>query len=121
MPFIVGVLVYVILFIIIGYCTGELVVFVTGALGGVLTPIILSFFTSYTIDNDVLIIKIWFGKTKIDIANIKKIKETNLKYYIDIRYKKYKQVTIYPKDKYELINDLKSINPEIEVVYYVKK
>ena len=118
---IVGGLIFLLLLAITCYFTNELVIFATAAIAGIVTPVLISFLTSYIIDNDILIIKIWFGKTKIDISTIKKIKETNLKYNIDICYKKYKQITITPKYKYEFINDLKNINPEIEVEYYVKK
>ena len=119
----IGGLVYVIL-LIFGYSISRLpglISILAGAVGGILIVVILSFLNSYTIDNGVLIIKLWYGKTKIDIASIKKIKETHPKYCIDIRYNKYKQITVCPKDKDEFIHDLKSINPEIEVIPYVKK
>ena len=122
-PLLIGGLVYIILLAIFGYFSSGLsglLLPVVSALVGILIVVLLSLFNSYAIDNEVLIIKLWYGKTKIDIADIKKIKETNLKYCIEIRYKKYKQTTICLKDKDEFINDLKSINPEIEVVHYEK-
>ena len=122
---VVGGLISLILFAITCYCTSELAIWVigtiTGILAGILTPILLSFLTSYIVDNDVLILKVWFGKTKIDIADIKKIKKTNFNGCLEIHYKKYKQATVCLKDGEEFINDLKSINPDIEVVSSEKK
>jgi len=123
-PLLIGGLVYIILLAVFGYITNGLfgiLLPIVSALFGILIVVLLSLFNSYTIDNDVLIIKLWYGKTKIDIADIKKIKETYPKYYIDIRYEKYKQTTVCLKDKDEFINDLKSINPEIEIIPYEKK
>jgi len=102
----------------IGYYVEKLDFLITVAFTVLLSSIIMVIPTIYIIDNDTLIIREFFiAKTKIDIATIKKIKDSHRNDYIDIRYKKYKQVTIYPKDKYGFINDLKNINPEIEVIY----
>ena len=117
-------LVYIILLAIFGYITNGLsglLLHAIGAVVGILFVVMLSLFNYCIIDNNVLIIRMsLFFKTKIDIADIKKIK-TYPKYYIDIRYKKYKQAAVGLKDKDEFINDLKSINPEIEIIPYEKK
>ena len=76
---------------------------------------ILTVPTHYIIDNETLIIRQGFSKIKIDIHTIKKVKETKRK--IEIRYKKYDNIKISPKDKYGFINDLTSVNSDIEVVY----
>jgi len=87
--------------------------------------------TYYIIDNEQLIFKSGlFHKIKIDISTITKITETNkiLSTYtfapsldrIKISYKKYDHITISPKNKHNFIQDLMSINPDIEVIYKEK-
>ena len=87
----------------------------------------------YTINDTTFIIKYaLFAKIKIDINNIIKIKETNslfsvpalafsldrieISYYND-KYREYDSITISPKNKYEFIQDLMSINSDIVVIY----
>jgi len=81
--------------------------------------------TYYIIENETLIIKSGlFSKLKIDIKTIKKVQEKRSGLAepalsldrIEIRYKKYDHVMISPKDKYGFINDLKSINSDIEII-----
>ncbi|THU32402.1 hypothetical protein FAM09_26785 [Niastella caeni] len=95
----------------------------------ILLPIIIfithTFITTYyTIDNNLLIIKCGFlYKTTIDIQHIRKIKETNSTISspatsidrLEISYGKYRTVLISPKQKMEFINELKSLNPGIEI------
>jgi len=87
--------------------------------------------TYYIIDNEELILKSGlFHKIKIDISTITKITETNkiLSTYtfapsldrIKISYKKYDHITISPKNKYEFIQNLMSVNSAIEVIYKEK-
>jgi hypothetical protein len=83
--------------------------------------IFITITTHYIIDNETLILKngFFFSVAKVDIKTIKKIKET--KNRIEIHCKKYGTMMLYPKDKQAFINDLKSINSEIEVIYRKKK
>jgi hypothetical protein len=85
--------------------------------------------TYYTIDESSLIIKSGlFSKIKIDIATIRKIRETNSLLTspalsadrIEIKYKKYDWIMISPKNKFDFIQDLININPTIEVQYKIK-
>ena len=102
---------------LLGYYFEQLNFLIAVAFSLPLTSIIISIPTIYIIDNEILIIRQSFVKTKIDIKTIKRIKALVREHDIKIRYKKYKQVTIYPKDKYAFINDLKNINSDIEVIY----
>ena len=102
---------------LLGYYFEQLNFLTTGVLSGLFISIVMIIPTTYIIDNNTLIIReIFIAKTKIDISTIKKIKASVRGHDIKIRYKKYKQVTLYPKDKYGFINDLKSINSDIEVI-----
>jgi len=99
-----------------------------------LIPTLLLIPLRYIIDNKELIVKSSFYKIKIDIDTILKIKEKNSVFLVntfafsldrlEITYNKqneYREVTISPKNKHEFIQDLMSINPNIEVVYKEKK
>jgi len=80
--------------------------------------------TNYTIESDELIIKcgFLFNKT-IDIKTIKKITETNNPLSspatsldrLEINYGKFDTIIISPKHKTEFINDIKILNPNVEV------
>lgn len=80
--------------------------------------------TNYTIESDELIIKcgFLFNKT-IDIKTIKKITETNNPLSspatsldrLEINYGKFDTIIISPKHKTEFINDIKRLNPNVEV------
>jgi cellobiose-specific phosphotransferase system component IIB len=82
--------------------------------------------TNYTINNDELTIKcgFLFNKT-IDIKTIKKITETNNPLSspatsldrIEINYGKFDSIIISPKHKFEFINDIKKLNPNVEVKF----
>ncbi|SEL81243.1 PH domain-containing protein [Parapedobacter koreensis] len=82
--------------------------------------------TCYTIENKVLRIKCGFlYDSQIDVFAIRKIEETNNPLSspatsldrLEISYNDYDSVIISPKKKVEFINDLKSINPGIEVKF----
>ena len=86
--------------------------------------------TEYTIENDKLIIKCGFLYNKIiDIKTIKKIKETNNPLSspatsldrLEINYGKFDSIIISPKLKSEFINDIKRVNPNVEIKYKKKK
>lgn len=86
--------------------------------------------TNYTIENDKLIIKcgFLFNKT-IDINSIKKITETNNALSspatsldrLEITYGKFDSVIISPKQKQEFINDITTLNPNVEVKFKNKR
>ncbi len=83
--------------------------------------------TYYEIQKDVLIISMFFYKTKIKISEIRVIKysnsiiKTNL--YkpgfhhkgIEIMYHKYDDIFISPKNKEQFITELLQLNPNIEI------
>jgi hypothetical protein len=80
--------------------------------------------TEYTIDNDKLTVKCGFLYNKtIDIKSIRKITETNNPLSspatsldrLEINYGKFDSVLISPKQKSEFINEIKRLNPNIEV------
>lgn len=80
--------------------------------------------TVYIVDNELLIVKSGFVfNDTIKIKTIRKISETyNLLSSpatsldrLEITYNKYDSVLISPKDKYLFIENLTSINPNIEV------
>jgi membrane protein YdbS with pleckstrin-like domain len=80
--------------------------------------------TTYTIDSDELTIKCGFIINKtIDIKTIKKVTETNNPISspatsldrLEINYGKFDSIIISPKHKTEFINDIKRLNPNIEV------
>lgn len=78
--------------------------------------------TVYSIENGKLIIKVGLFKYKpIDILEIKEVSKTNSIISapassfdrIEIKYGKYDEVVISPKDQSEFVDELKRINPEI--------
>jgi hypothetical protein len=81
----------------------------------------LFFFTSYTIVNDSLIIKSGFFSEKITISKIKEIQKTN--YILSapapsfnrilVKYGKFDEVIISPKNKRQFVNDLLAVNSGI--------
>lgn len=86
--------------------------------------------TEYTIENDKLIIKCGFLYNKIiDIKTIKKIKETSNPLSspatsldrLEINYGKFDSIIISPKLKSEFINDIKRVNPNVEIKYKKKQ
>jgi len=86
--------------------------------------------TEYTIDNDKLTVKCGFLYNKtIDIKSIRKITETNNPLSspatsldrLEINYGKFDSVLISPKQKSEFINEIKRLNPNIEVKYKHKQ
>lgn len=95
--------------------------------GAILLPvfvlILYTFFTTYyTINNNILYIKSGFlVNSKIDINTITSVKKTNSILSspaasfdrILIRFGKYDEVILSPKDKIEFINALKGVNSKI--------
>jgi hypothetical protein len=80
--------------------------------------------TNYSIENNELKIKCGFLFNKsIDIKTIKKITETNNPQSspatsldrLEITYGKFDSILISPKQKTEFINDIKRLNPNIEI------
>lgn len=80
--------------------------------------------TRYIITENQLIIKsTWIVNEKIDISKITKIEKSNSVLSspalsldrIRIRYNKFDEVLISPKEKKEFINEVLKINPNIEV------
>ena len=80
--------------------------------------------TNYTIDSDKLTIKCGFLYNKtIDIKTIKKITETNNPLSspatsldrLEINYGQFDTVIISPKQKREFVNDLTTLNTDIQV------
>jgi len=80
--------------------------------------------TNYSIENNELKIKCGFLSNKsIDIKTIKKITETNNPQSspatsldrLEITYGKFDSILISPKQKTEFINDIKRLNPNIEI------
>lgn len=98
-----------------------------GYLGVVLCLLFIVFIsksTRYIIDENQLVVKCMFiVNDKIEISKIKKIEKTNSilsspALSLDrmaIRYNKFDEVYISPKDKQAFVNDLLKINPEIDV------
>ena len=86
--------------------------------------------TNYTIESDELIIKcgFLFNKT-IDIKTIKKITETNNALSspatsldrLEIIYGEFDSIIISPKQKTGFINDIKRLNPNVEVKFKKKQ
>lgn len=86
--------------------------------------------TNYMIESDELIIKCGFLFYKtIDIKNIKKITETNNPLSspatsldrLEINYGNFDSIIISPKLKTEFINDIKRLNPNVEIKYKINK
>ncbi len=77
----------------------------------------------YVIAGDMLLIRSLGSSSAIPMGAIRRIEETNSLLAspaasldrLEIVYNKYDSVLISPKDKYVFIDDLKAINPEIEV------
>lgn len=94
---------------------------------GILMCFLFIFFisksTRYIIEENQLIVKCMFiVNERIDISKIKKIEKTNSILSspalsldrIAIKFNKYDEVYISPKEKQSFVNDLLKINPEIE-------
>jgi hypothetical protein len=86
--------------------------------------LVLSKTTQYIINENQLIVKsTWIVNEKIDISKITKIEKSNSilsspALSLDrllVRYNKYDEVLISPKEKIEFINELLKINPNIEI------
>lgn len=86
--------------------------------------LILSKTTQYIINENQLIVKsTWIVNERIDISKIKKIEKSNSilsspALSVDrllVRYNKYDEVLISPKEKKEFIDELLKINPAIEI------
>lgn len=95
---------------------------------GLIVIVFIVFFvsntTKYIINENKLIVKsMWIVNNKIDISEIRIIEKTNSVLSspalsldrLAIKYNKFDDVYISPKDKQSFINDLLDINPEIEV------
>lgn len=88
---------------------------------------ILYFTTYYEIQKEVLLISMFFYKTKIKISEIRSIKYSNsiikTNFYkpgfhhkgIEIMYHKYDDIFISPEKKDQFIAQLLEINPNIEI------
>lgn len=89
--------------------------------------LILFYTTYYEIQSEVLVISMFFYKTKIKISGIRILKysnsiiKTNLykpgfhHHGIEIMYDKYDDIFISPKNKEQFIAKLLEINPNIEI------
>ena len=86
--------------------------------------LILSKTTQYIINENQLIVKsTWIVNQRIDISKITKIEKSNSilsspALSLDrllVRYNKYDEVLISPKEKKEFIDELLKINPNIEI------
>ena len=93
----------------------------TGVVGFIL---ILSKTTQYIINENQLVVKsTWIVNERIDISKITKVEKSNSilsspALSLDrllVRYNKYDEVLISPKEKIEFINELLKINPNIEI------
>ena len=93
----------------------------TGVVGFIL---ILSKTTQYNINENQLVVKsTWIVNERIDISKITKIEKSNSilsspALSLDrllVRYNKYDEVLISPKEKQEFIDELLKINPAIEI------
>lgn len=93
----------------------------TGVVGFIL---ILSMTTRYIINENQLIVKsTWILNERIDISKITKVEKSNSilsspTLSLDrllVRYNKYDEVLISPKEKKEFIDELLKINPTIEI------
>ncbi|WJS96943.1 PH domain-containing protein [Flavobacterium johnsoniae] len=85
----------------------------------------LFYTTFYSIKNKTLVIKSGFiVNTSLDISSITKISETNSIWSapaisfdrLEILYNKNKTILISPKEKTKFLEEIKRINPEIEIV-----
>lgn len=93
----------------------------TGVVGFIL---FLSKTTQYIINENQLIVKsTWIVNERIDISKITKVEKSNSilsspALSLDrllVRYNKYDEVLISPRDKTEFIDELLKINPAIEI------
>lgn len=93
----------------------------TGVVGFIL---ILSMTTRYIINENQLIVKsTWIVNERIDISKITKVEKSNSilsspALSLDrllVRYNKYDEVLISPKEKKEFIDELLKINPTVEI------
>jgi len=117
------VLVYPIFRSIVSIIEGEWI----GYLGIVLCLLFIAFIsksTRYIITENQLIVKCMFiVNDKIEISKIRKIEKTNSILSspalsldrIAIKFNKYDEVYISPKERQDFLNDLLQINPNIEV------
>lgn len=99
-----------------------------GLLGlGVVVGLILVFSktTRYIINENQLIVKsTWIVNERIDISKITKIEKSNSVLSspalsldrLRIRYNKYDEILISPKEKKEFTDELLKINPNIEII-----
>lgn len=99
-----------------------------GLLGlGVVVGLILVFSktTRYIINENQLIVKsTWIVNERIEISKIKKIEKSNSILSspalslerLRIRYNKFDEILISPKEKKEFIDELLKINPTIEII-----
>jgi hypothetical protein len=124
------------LVLIFGIALALTIIEKTNVIGiAILLPVILFVFhmfltTNYTIESDDLIIKCGFLSNKtIDIKTIKKITETNNPLSspatsldrLEINYGKFDKILISPKNKTEFIDDIKRLNPNVEVKFRKKQ
>jgi Bacterial PH domain len=95
-----------------------------GLVGVVGFILILSKTTQYIINENQLIVKsTWIVNERIDISKITKVEKSNSilsspALSLDrllVRYNKYDEVLISPKEKKEFIDELLKINPAIEI------
>jgi hypothetical protein len=86
--------------------------------------LVLSKTTQYIINENQLLVKsTWIVNERIDISKITKIEKSNSilsspALSLDrllVRYNKYDEVLISPKEKKEFIDELLKINPNIEI------
>ena len=93
----------------------------TGVVGFIL---ILSKTTQYIINENQLVVKsTWIVNERIDISKITKVEKSNSilsspALSLDrllVRYNKYDEILISPKEKIEFIDELLKINPNIEI------
>ena len=117
------ILVYTIFLSITALLEGEWIglLGLTGVVGFIL---ILSKTTQYIINENQLVVKsTWIVNERIDISKITKVEKSNSilsspALSLDrllVRYNKYDEVLISPKEKIEFINELLKINPNIEI------
>ena len=124
------------LVLIFGIALALTIIEKTNVIGiAILLPVILFVFhmfltTNYTIESDDLIIKCGFLSNKtIDIKTIKKITETNNPLSspatsldrLEINHGKFDKILISPKNKTEFIDDIKRLNPNVEVKFRKKQ
>ncbi|NBJ68660.1 MULTISPECIES: PH domain-containing protein [Clostridia] len=85
--------------------------------------VLIWFFTRYRINNNVLVIRYGIIKLSVNIQDITTIRETTNPFVslalsvrrIEISYDKYKTVQISPKNEKLFVEQLKNVNPEINI------